>query len=349
MIQGAGTKIDTVSNVPTTAGAAGPGMEHSLQKDATEASTDPKFSEVLKSIQANYGAKADKPREIKKTLGKDDFLRIMITQMRHQDPTNPFKAEQMAAEMAQFTSVEQLQNLNATVGKLANQNQPLERLAMTNLIGKVVTIDRERFPHNEGSNSSLSFGLPRDATEAKIAIVSESGETILEKDLGPLKVGANSFTWDGKKSNTLTAKSGTYIMRVEARDEKGQKLQTNPQGQARVIGVSFEGPEAVFLVGDNRKQDRVTMKNIVRIESDVPGMALAPTAQEQKKPNFVAFQKGVGSSDLDLSQARDEAAKALGRFELESAPKAQGFPNGLSDPDENQANLIDSTKGGEKK
>src|SRR5689334_2438768 len=93
------------------------------------------FGDIWKQIQSKYGAKEEKPREIKKTLGKDDFLRIMITQMKHQDPTQPFKAEQMAEQMAQFASVEQLQNLNLKFEKMSNQNQPLERLAMTGLIG----------------------------------------------------------------------------------------------------------------------------------------------------------------------------------------------------------------------
>src|SRR5436189_6449824 len=119
----------------TTGGASAGGGYLSDKKDAKESSTDAKFGEVWNNIQAKYGAKAEKPREIKKTLGKDDFLRIMITQMRHQDPTQPFKAEQFASEMAQFTSVEQLQNLNQGLAKMANANQPLERLAMTNLIG----------------------------------------------------------------------------------------------------------------------------------------------------------------------------------------------------------------------
>src|SRR5579885_3431898 len=123
-----------------TGAAAGAGGLLNEQKDAKEAATDAKFGDVLGKIQAKYGAKPEKQREIKKTLGKDDFLKIMITQLKNQDPTSPFKAEQMATEMAQFTSVEQLQNVNQNLGKLQNAQLPLERLAMTNMIGKIVTI-----------------------------------------------------------------------------------------------------------------------------------------------------------------------------------------------------------------
>src|SRR5690242_18247322 len=119
-------------------------------KDAKEASTAPKFGEIFEKMQAKYGDKKDKHREIKNTFEKDDFLKIMITQMKNQDPTSPFKPEQMAQELAQFTSVEQLHNMNQNLNKLSTQNKPLEQLAMTNMIGKTVTVDRERFPHVQG-------------------------------------------------------------------------------------------------------------------------------------------------------------------------------------------------------
>src|SRR6476619_2933183 len=83
-----------------------------------DAAGSTKFGDVYSQIQAKFGEKAEKPREIKKTLGKDDFLKIMVAQMKNQDPTNPFKAEQMATEVAQFTSVEQLQNVNQNLAKM---------------------------------------------------------------------------------------------------------------------------------------------------------------------------------------------------------------------------------------
>lgn len=257
-----------VNTTPTTGGAGG---VLNNQKDASHSSTAPQFGEVLNQIQAKYGTKTEKPREIKKTLGKDDFLRIMLTQMRHQDPTNPFKAEQMAAEMAQFTSVEQLQNLNQGMQKMATQNQPLERLAMTQLIGKQITVDRDRFAHVEGQKDVLSFHLPKPASDVRIVVISEVGEVVMEKSLGAQKQGENSHTWDGLKNGVLPAKSGNYVLRVEAKDESGLSIQTNPLHKVKVVGVSFEGSEPILLVGDHQRQDKIGMKNVVRIESEEVG------------------------------------------------------------------------------
>lgn len=323
------------ANAIETEGPGATGGVLNSQKDSAEAQTAPKFGDLLQGIQAKYGAKAEKPREIKKTLGKDDFLRIMITQMKHQDPTNPFKAEQMAAEMAQFASVEQLSNLNQSMGKMIESHKPAERMAMAGLIGKSVVVDRDRFGHVEGQGDALSYSLPKDATTVKAVIISEQGEVVLEKDIGAQKAGDGSFAWDGLKSNTLPAKSGNYMLRIEAKDEHGSPIPTDPRARARVVGVSFEGGDPVLLVGDNKSQAKVPMRSVIRIEGDASPLPGAPSASGASAggmsppsggPNFFTFQKGVGSVPLDSTSASPEAARALANYQSQSSGPATGSP-----------------------
>lgn len=337
--------------------APGVNMEMKKEKDATESATGAKFGDVLQRMQAQYGAKAEKPREIKKTLGKDDFLRIMLTQMRNQDPTSPFKAEQMATEMAQFTSVEQLQNLNASFAKFAGQNQPLEKLAMTQMIGKLVTVDRDRFPHIEGEKEALSIVLPKDATQVQVEVVNDQGETLHRQELGNQKAGIVSFTWDGLKANRLPAKAGNYQIRAQAVDARGTEMDLNNQVKARIAGVSFEGNEPILLVSNGSRLEKITMKNIVRVEPEPTAAAPAPAAAApgvapaaasspavlsgQMVPvdggtqkSFFTFEKGQGSRPIE---AADLPAQAL----------EKGFPSGLGDPEQQGVqNGLRSEKGG---
>lgn len=320
------------------------------EKDVKEGSTETQFGDLWKNIQSKYGAKAEKPREIKKTLGKDDFLKIMITQMKHQDPTSPFKAEEMATQMAQFASVEQLQNLNNSMAKMANSGQPLERLAMTNLIGKNITIDRERFVHNENEASSLGFTLDRDAKTTKIKIISEQGETILEKDLGPMNKGEQTFVWDGEKTNGMPTKPGNYIFRLEAADEGDRPIAMNSKAQSKVIGVAFDGPEGSLLVGDAKSPQKITMRNVIRIDSigDAPQAQGIPGARSMSS----ALQsQGVGVSPSMSQaaaplQAQADARKAFEAYEAANVAAGKnittennekqaekGFPSGFSSGD----------------
>ncbi len=276
--------------------------------------------------------KLEKPREIKKTLGKDDFLKIMITQMKNQDPTNPFKAEQMATEIAQFTSVEQLQNVNQNLLKMANQNKPFEQLAMTQMIGKFVTIDRSRFPHQEGQAESLSFQLSDPAQSVRMSIVNDLGEIIFEKDLGSQNKGTSSFTWDGMKSNTLPAGTSHYTLRVDAKNENGVPLQINPQIRSRIVGISFEGKEPVFLVGDSHHQDRVTLQNIIQVHS----LEEIPKTNESEMKHVISpaelnFNRpsGVESSHLSKNNGinlQEQYAQVENNLE---GSRQKGFPNGL--------------------
>ncbi len=332
-------------------------------KDLAQNGQTEKFSDVWKKIQAEYGAKQEKPREIKKSLGKDDFMKIMVTQMQHQDPTNPFKAEQMAQQMAQYASVEQLQNINQNVSKMGNQNQPLERLAMTNLIGKTVTVDRERFPYKEGTKLPLGFTLPREASQARISIKNEAGEEIFGRDLGAQKAGPGTFLWDGILANTLPAKSGNLSYHLEAKDAKGADIPIDPRAKVQVVGLSFEGKEPILLVGDPSRPDSVAMSAISKIEADAPmvsraapqavisampnqhdlaidmaqsrsaernGPAQAAEVAEVQKPqnNYFTFLRGEGSKTIE-SQSEQESLRAAGEGTYRGPREERGFPNGL--------------------
>jgi flagellar basal-body rod modification protein FlgD len=330
---------NSVVNTPvTTAGAASAGGYLSEQKDLKTPETEAKFGEVMKQIQAKYGAKPEKAREIKKTLDKDDFLKIMITQMKNQDPTKPFNADEMAAQMAQYASVEQLQNVNQNLNKMASEHQNSDRMQMTALIGKTVTVDRERFPHSENSNESLGYALSRNASEVKLTVQNEAGETVLEKDLGPQKAGDQTFSWDGKKMNTLPAKAGSYSFKIIAKDEKGATLPTDPKTQGRIIGVTFEGAEPMFLIGDAHNQQKISMKSIVKID-DVG----SPLGQGQFMPQFNAqmtsapqigevsaqasgeAQGGTQSAGSQVAQTADQGQPSGGKFF--SFTKGQGSQN----------------------
>ncbi len=333
----ASEKIE-VANSPLSTGGAGGLL--STEKDSKEAATSTQFGDIYKQIQAKYGEKPEKPREIKKTLGKDDFLKIMITQMKNQDPTSPFKAEQMATEIAQFTSVEQLQNVNQNLNKMTTQNKPLEQMAMTNLIGKFVTIDRERFPHSEGQNDDLEFSLSKNAASVHVVVISEAGEQVFEKDMGAQKSGNVNLNWNGIKTNSLPAKAGNYFFRVDAKDDQGKPIEMASQVHSRVIGVSFENAEPVFLVGDARHQDKVTMRNILKIEVDSnPANAVGaskkeslPAAPVQEK-NMISFRRGVGSEPMAATTSPVIPENVL---EKVSIKEEKGFPNGLKEGGEIQ-------------
>jgi flagellar basal-body rod modification protein FlgD len=326
---------------------------------------------AVNSFQAKYGEKPKEARVIKKSLDKDDFMRIMVTEMKHQDPTKPMDSDRMATQMAQITSVEQLKNVGTAIDKLADKNSTSDRLAMSTMIGKTVTVDKGRFAHQKGTLSPINFDLPADANKVKLTILNEKGEEVAVRELEPMKAGANAYNWDGLNSSSIQSPSSNYVIHVDAEDAKGQKIKVDSVSKETVVGITFDGGEANFLVGDTKNPQKVAFKSVTRIEGDAPSRAAAgiakdslnkslsdetsplpkalpsdlPTGlQERLKTEMQSRAQAHNSAQVDDRQALANSAVTSAKManaqnaQVQPGPpenqppvKAEGFPNGLGD------------------
>jgi flagellar basal-body rod modification protein FlgD len=236
------------------------------------------------------------------------------------------------------------------MGKMVNANQPLERLAMTGLIGKTITIDRERFVHNENSTSSLSYVLDKPTKQTKLKIISEAGETILEKDLGPQKAGEQTFVWDGGKTNGLATKGGNYIFRIDAEDVSGRTLPMQTKGQAKVVGVAFDGPEGVLLVGNPNSPQKITMRNIIRIDTSgegpaIPGARTMASALQGQGVAGAGAPGAIEPSPQGQVQPVVAKQKPSGHFVEYQKPEAPASPDGMGADARRAAAAYEAAKG----
>ncbi|MBS1958655.1 MAG: flagellar hook assembly protein FlgD [Bdellovibrionales bacterium] len=297
---------------------------------------------AVNAIQARYGEKPKEGRQIKKTLDKDDFMRIMISEMKHQDPTKPMDADKMATQMAQLTTVEQIKNMGAAIDRMGERNQASDRMAMSSMIGKEVTVDKGRFTHQKGTIAPVTFDLPEDAEKVKLTFMNERGEDVASHDLEPMKAGPNSYNWDGVNASNIPSPSGTYMVRVEAENKQGGRIAVNPISKETIVGVSFEGGEANFLVGDAKNPQRVAFKSVTRIEGDGATRAQAKDrkvqnmeaagAEAAKSNQAFELPEGLKEKFKDqLTPAAGDVAKADGAGESETPVKAEGFANGLAE------------------
>ena len=295
------------------------------------------------SLQARYGEKQKEARPVKKALDKDDFMRIMITEMKHQDPTKPMDADRMATQMAQITSVEQLKNVSNSLDKLAEKSSTSDRLAMSMMIGKSVTVDKGRFSHQKATVSPISFDLPEAADKIKLTVLDDHGEEVATRQLDPMQAGANTYNWDGINASSVQSPSATYTVRIDAENKQGGKIKINPISKENIVGVTFEGGETNFLVGDPKNPQKVNLKNITRMEGDaqpktsaqvakaVDGDSIHATPANPKGGEF-ALPESV-KAKLGLNTPDGEAALKASQGELtaQSDAKSEGFPNGLKE------------------
>lgn len=197
-----------------------------------------------------------------KELDKDAFMKLMLTQMKHQDPTNPMQAHEMASQLAAFTSVEQLQNLNSTMDSLKKAQAPMQQFEALNFIGKSVAGDRSELTRVKGdTNHSFQYKLMKEAEDVKLRVKNPQGEVVREFSLKNLKAGANSIDWNGQDERGIEQPPGTYSLSIEATDSMGKKIGVETKFDGLITGVNYTSEGPLLLVG----QQSVKLSDVRKI------------------------------------------------------------------------------------
>lgn len=183
-------------------------------------------------------------------MGKQDFLKLLVTQLRTQDPMNPMKGQEFAAQLAQFSSVEQLTNIKST---LESQNQSNGLLSQSinsgvaaDLLGKRVEASGNQIEWQGEDPVDLGFELGSAAEEATLTVHDEAGNVVYEKDLGALDKGEHDVTWEGTNTDGETAAAGNYTFELSAQDANGDALNVKTHMSGTVDRVTF-GQDGILL------------------------------------------------------------------------------------------------------
>lgn len=154
------------------------------------------------------------------TIGKDGFLQLLIAQMQNQDPMNPMEGQEMASQLAQFNSVEQLINVNQGLESL-QYSQELMRMEMTNsmassLAGKKVRALGNQVHLEAGGSANISYELNNAAENVTIKVKNASGTVVREETLTGVGAGEHSWEWDGYNNSGSVMPEGRYTVEVNA-------------------------------------------------------------------------------------------------------------------------------------
>jgi len=182
------------------------------------------------------------------TLGKNGFLKLLVAQMRNQNPTNPMSGTKFATQLAQFNSVEQLINLNNGMSKLTNSQQSMSRsLSNTmaaSLAGKNIKAISDKIHLQHGKDCKIPFELNHVASQATIMIKDSSGNTVRKVQLKNLSSGDHTWTWNGKSNDGSSVPAGNYSVKVNAKNGSSKvSALTYQQGKAEKVRYTQNGVE----------------------------------------------------------------------------------------------------------
>lgn len=185
-------------------------------------------------------------------LGKDEFLQMLVAQLRYQDPLEPLKDQEFIAQMAQFSSLEQMQNMNQNLTDNLNWNyllsQTINNTMATSLLGRQVKANGDSVYISEDEPADLHFKLGGFAETVTIDVYDGSGKKVATHTMEQVGEGDQKWEWDGTLTSGDRAQAGTYTYTVTATDTAGNEVVATPFMMGIVTGVHYIDGQAYLLV-----------------------------------------------------------------------------------------------------
>jgi len=203
---------------------------------------------------------------VAKDLGKSDFLNLLVTQLRYQNPLEPIKDQEFVAQLAQFSQLEQLENMSESLATNTQvdyiMSQTIANTMATTLIGKTVIAEGADFYLTTGEDVDLSFNLGTDAANVTVTIYNPSGSAVREVQLNDLPKGDTTYSWDGRDDNGSLLSPGDYSYEVTALTGTGESITVEKRVIGAVDSVKYIDGKAYLMVG-GYKVDLSTIIEIV--------------------------------------------------------------------------------------
>lgn len=164
----------------------------------------------------------------KKELGKQDFLQLLVTQLKYQDPMQPTENGEFVAQLAQFGSLEGTQNINKSIEELSRKIESLvsgslgsstaiSNASATNLMGKYVRVSANDIIFTAGQKKPVEINVHTDSgAESVLSVTNADGEIV---NVLPLQAGAETkVNWDGTRMDGTKVPTGNYTLKVTSRE-----------------------------------------------------------------------------------------------------------------------------------
>jgi flagellar basal-body rod modification protein FlgD len=157
-----------------------------------------------------------KTEKKKETLGQEDFLTLMTTQLRNQDPFKPMDNGEFLSQLAQFGTVSGINELKTSFGDLSNSLYSNQSLQAAGMVGHEVLVPSRYGLLAQGGALGGAVDLPEAASNLSVGIYDMTGQLVRKVDLGVQPAGLVKFSWDGLSTDGAPAPPGRYEIRAEA-------------------------------------------------------------------------------------------------------------------------------------
>ena len=204
-------------------------------------------------------------------MGKEDFMMLLVAQLKNQDPLSPDDPTEFTAQLAQFSSLEQLYNINDSMESLAASNADSDRLSTLGTIGKDVAFAGDKTTFS-GDPIELGYSLSDPASTVTISL-QQDGATLATLNGSDLTKGNHFLTWDGLTDDGSPAPIGDYDIVIDAQSASETPILATPLIRSVVTGVDLAGSAGGTLV---TLAGEVAFNKIIGVFD--PGTSMAATS-----------------------------------------------------------------------
>lgn len=216
---------------------------------------------AISALSAATGGTAAASSTSKTTMGKDAFLTLLITQLQHQDPLNPADSTEFTAQLAQFSSLEQLNNVNENLSALKLYQASINNAQAVSFIGKDIVATGNSVEARSGQPVACEFDLAKPAQKVVVSVYDATGAFVKDVVATGLTAGRQTVSWDGRDRSGNTVADGAYTFEVQAEGSGKEAVAATTYTRGTVAGVSFQDGVTYLAVG----RRRVAIGDIVQV------------------------------------------------------------------------------------
>lgn len=203
---------------------------------------------AIDSIGNNAATAASTANNPKSVLGKDDFMKLLLLELKYQDPTSPMDSEKILTQTSQLASLESAENTNKSLSALATSLAASMQLSGISAIGKIADTGSNAVALTKGQNVDFQLYFPDKVTTGSINIMDVDGKVLRTMKVGATDAGVAKYTWDGKGNDGSTLSEGTYYVDSSYAKTDGS-TGTSRIGRYPIESIKFDAGKTFAKLG----------------------------------------------------------------------------------------------------
>lgn len=314
-----------------------------IEKEKSEAGGDFRLGETKndrefrKQLEKVTGKKQDLA---KNKMERDDYLNLLVTQLKYQDPSKPMEHYEMASQMAQFNTVEQLMGVNKVLTEMKKMQNDAKAEKLSQYLGKDIEIQGNNIKLTQDGKANIAkFDLPAAASNVIIEFRDEHSKVVKTIPMGALQPGGNKVSWDGTSDKGIKLPNGSYTFNILASSEDGKPMVAKTSYIAKVEGITDilsggkldtdVGPaDPAKIIAIRNPENNVTVPKPLKSQIAAYAQNALPGSATLANPKPLDVAKAGNNMDVNAPPQNQSAIKNTEEYKPYPSQSDGNFPQG---------------------